>query len=205
MLKEMTLEEFADSTASEKAVPGGGSVSALAGSMAASLTAMVAKLTLKKEKFAHVAPQMESICQEADRLKIELMTAVDRDADSYREVLSAFRLPKETDEDKQKRSAAIQAAFKLAAQVPLKTAELALEVMDLAIKGIREGNPDMVTDAGVGMLMARAGVLGALMNVRINLTSIKDQALVAQMQEKTEQLKKSALEKEQAIFNALPL
>ena len=203
MLKEMTLEGFAEAVASLDPVPGGGSVSALAGGLAAALTAMVASLTLKKEKYADLAPLMQSLGTEAGKLQKELLNAVDRDADSYRQVLSAFRLPKSTDDEKQKRAGAIQAAFRHATEVPLQVAETALKVLDMAGTAALKGNQDMVTDAGVGVLMARSAALGALMNAKINLSSLKDRNLVNNLETKIAHLKHTVIQKEAEILGAL--
>lgn len=205
MLTEMNLKTFGEAVASNEAVPGGGSVSALAGSLAAALAVMVARLTQKKEAFASVVPQMTALEEQACQLQSQLLSAVDRDADSYRMVLSAFRRPKSTEEEKQARRRAIQMAFKQAIDVPLEVATLSVEVMDLATQAIRNGNPVMVTDAGVGLLLARSAALGALMNVKINLTSIDDPAMVDDVSEKVHQLKKEALQKEQALLDELPV
>jgi formiminotetrahydrofolate cyclodeaminase len=203
MLKEMTLEGFADAVASLEPVPGGGSVSALAGGLAAALAAMVASLTLKKEQYANLTPLMQSLGTEAGKLQKELLNAVDRDADSYRQVLSAFRLPKSTDDEKQKRADAIQAAFRHATEVPLNVAETALKVLDLAGTAALKGNQNMVTDAGVGVLMARSAALGALMNAKINLSSLKDRNLVNNLETKIAHLKHTVIQKEAEILGAL--
>jgi formiminotetrahydrofolate cyclodeaminase len=195
-----SLSRFIEKTAAPDAVPGGGSVSALAGALAAALSAMVAGLTLKKETFNAVKPRMEALHQKAAALQTELLTAVDRDSESYQAVLTAFRLPKGTDGQAASRGAAIQDAFKGACQVPLQVAEMALQVADLGVQAARDGNPDMITDAGVSVSMARAAVLGALMNVRINLAAIKDPDLVAQMDRKIKQIKRQVIDKEQELF-----
>ena len=205
MLKHLSLEAFGQTVASDKAVPGGGCVAALAGALAAALTAMVARLTLKKENFAAVADQMIQLREDADQIQIELMDAVDQDAESYRQVLAAYRLPKTTEEDRQARSQAIEAAFKQAARVPLQVAETTLSVMDLAGRVAVDGNPDMVTDAAVGVLMARSAVLGALMNVQINLRAMEDPAFVARLKERLTSLKEAAQIKEKAIIESLGL
>lgn len=205
MLKELSLEQFSDAVASEEAVPGGGSVSALAGGLAAALAAMVARLTMNKKKFAEVAPQMATLAHQAIELQGRLMAAVDRDADGYRQVLAAFRLPNTTDEAQQTRSRAIEAAFRLAADVPLEVAGLAFEIMELAGQAVRLGNPDMITDAGVALVLARSAALGALMNVNINLTYIKDQNVVADMRTTVERIKDAVLQKEPAVLSELPL
>ena len=196
MLKELSLTEFGRAAASDRPVPGGGSVSALAGALAGALAAMVARLTIKKEKFADVHPLMEELQQEAETLHQQLMAAVDEDADSYRRVLEAFRLPKSSDEEKKVRTAAIDAAFLHAAEVPLRVAEWSAQVMEMAGKAAAHGNPDMVTDAGVGILMARAAALGALMNVEINLDGIEETAVVEAMRKKAETLKESVMKRE---------
>lgn len=202
MLKQMSLEDFAQAAASLEPVPGGGSVSALAGALAASLAAMVASLTIKKEQYADRKPLMQKLGDEAGQLQTDLLSAVDRDAESYRKVLSAFRLPRSTEEEKQKRSAAIQAAFRHATEVPLQVAEAALKVLDLAGDATRMGNPDMVTDAGVGVVLARSAALGALMNAKFNLSSLKDQDLVVDLEAKIAALKQKVLQKEAEILKS---
>lgn len=205
MLKELSLEKFSAAVASEEAVPGGGSVSALAGGLAAALAAMVARLTMNKKKFAEVAPQMATLEHQAIELQGRLMAAVDRDADAYRRVLAAFRLPNTTDEAQQARSRAIEAAFCLAADVPLEVAGLSFEIMELAGQAVRLGNPDMITDAGAALVLARSAALGALMNVNINLTYIKDQNVAADMRTTVERIKAAVLQKEPAVLSDLPL
>jgi formiminotetrahydrofolate cyclodeaminase len=205
MLKALSLEQFSDAVASEDAVPGGGSVAALAGALAAALAAMVARLTVNKKRFAHVAPQMERLAHHAIELQSQLVAAVDRDAHSYRRVLAALRLPKATDEEKQARTRAMEAAFRRAAQVPLEVAGLSLEIMELAGQGIGLGNPDMITDAGVALVLARSAALGALMNVNINLTYLKDQKVVAKMGAAAGRIKTAVLQKEQTTLAQLPL
>lgn len=202
MLKEMSLEAFVKATASREPVPGGGSVSALAGVLAAALAAMVASLTLKKEQYADRGPLMQRLLDESGRLQKELLAAVDLDAESYRRVLAAFRLPKGTEEEKQKRSAGIQDAFRHATEVPLQVAQAALRVLDLAGTAVRQGNPDMLSDAGVGVLLARAAALGALMNAKFNLRSLKDRDLAADLEEKVEQIKQTVLQREAEILDA---
>lgn len=205
MLTEMTLKSFGEAVASKEAVPGGGSVSALAGALAAALAAMVARLTQTKASFDSVAPQMTALEEQACQLQNQLLSAVDRDADSYRTVLSAFRRPKSTGKEKLARGQAIQMAFKQAIDVPLEVATLCVKVMDLATQAVRNGNPVMVTDAGVGLILARSAALGALMNVKINLSSIEDPAMVDNISERVRQLKNEVLQKEQALLEELPL
>jgi methenyltetrahydrofolate cyclohydrolase len=201
MFEADTIKRFVEKTAAPDAVPGGGSVSALAGALAAALAAMVAGLTLKKETFAAVAPRMEALNQSAILLQSQLLAAVDRDSESYGAVLTAFRLPKGTDSEILVRTAAIQEAYKGACRVPLEVAEMALQVSELAVQAAREGNPEMITDAGVSALMARSATLGALMNARINLAGIKDPEVVVQMDRKIKQIKQEVIQNETEMFN----
>jgi formiminotetrahydrofolate cyclodeaminase len=205
MFENDTLKQFADKTAASDAVPGGGSVSALAGALAAALSAMVAGLTLSKEAFAAVAPQMETLRRDAADLQSKLLAAVDRDSESYQAVLAAFRLPKGTQNEIQSRKAAVREAFKGACRVPLQVAEMAGQVADLAVQAARDGNRDLITDACVSALLARAAGLGALVNVRVNLAAIKDADLTARMDQKIKQIKQDILEKEREVLEMFPL
>lgn len=200
MFESYSLKAFAERTAAPDAVPGGGSVSALAGALAAALTAMAAGLTLKKEAYAAIAPRMQALQREAASLQTDLLAAVDRDAQSYQAVLTAMRLPKGSDTERRARSAAIQAALVGASDVPMQVADLALQVSHLALEAARDGNPDMITDAGVGVLMARSAVLGALMNVRVNLAAVKDPDLVARLERKLHRIKTQVIENEQEML-----
>jgi len=203
MLINMSVDTFARAVASDAPVPGGGSVSALAGALAAALTAMVAELTLKKETFAAVHPEMADLQAEAGRLQAVLAKAVDEDAESYRGVLAAYRMPQSDDAQKEARRQAVQAAFLRAAEVPLKVAECAARVMELSGTAADRGNRDMVTDAGVGIVMARAAALGALMNVKINLNSVEDRALADGMRRKAAALEAAVLQKEAQLLKRL--
>jgi formiminotetrahydrofolate cyclodeaminase len=205
MFKDMSLESFTYATASRDPVPGGGSVSALAGCLAASLAAMVAALTLKKEAYADRAQEMRRLHDAAADLQKELLDAVDRDAQSYREVLSAYRLARSTEAERRQRAAAIQDAFRHATEVPMQVAEAALQVLELAGTAVHRGNPDMRTDAGVGVLLARSAALGALMNARINLGSLRDKDFTAQMEERIETLKQKVIEREKHVLDSTRL
>jgi formiminotetrahydrofolate cyclodeaminase len=205
MLKELSLEAFSAALASDQAVPGGGCVAALAASLAAALAAMVARLTLNKARCAPVAGPMARLRDTAEGLRMDLLAAVDQDAQSYQAVLAAYRLPKESVVEKAARSLAIQKAFTQAARVPLEVAEKALQVMTLAADAVARGNPDMVTDAAVGALMARSAALGALYNVKINLKSINDADLVNDFSVRVQTLERQTLELERQILATLRL
>ncbi|MCP4159445.1 MAG: cyclodeaminase/cyclohydrolase family protein [Deltaproteobacteria bacterium] len=205
MLSELKFKKFCEKTASNDPVPGGGSVSAMAGAIAASLSEMVANLTLGRKGFESFDDEMKTIIKESQNLKILLTEDIDRDSNSYDDVIKAFRMPKESEEDKIKRSEAIQEATKHAAMVPLSVAERALEVIYLTEKVVNNGNPNAVTDGAVACMMARTAVLGALYNVKINLSSIKDQDFVNELSCKVEKIEKKAIDKEKTILNNVNL
>jgi methenyltetrahydrofolate cyclohydrolase len=205
MFKDMSLKAFAETVASREPVPGGGSVSALAGGLAASLAAMVAGLTLNKEAYADRTPEMQRLHDTAVELQKELLDAADRDAQSYRDVLLAYRQPKTTEEERRKRAEAIQGAFRHATEVPLQVAEAAMRVLELAATAVRQGNPDMRTDAGVGLLLARSAVLGSLMNAKINLASLKDKNFAAETNNKIERLRQRAIQMESDVLDSMKL
>lgn len=175
MLKDMSLSEFIDTLASDKPAPGGGSAAALAGCIAASLASMVAGLTIGKKQYMDVEEEMKQVQKKAQSLKDALLLLVDKDSQSYLDVMQAFRLPKESDEEKQTRLKAIQAATLEAAEVPLLTMKKTFEVVELLQICAEKGNRFACTDAGVGALMLVTASEGAYRNVMINLDSLKNQ------------------------------
>ena len=191
-MDQTTIEDFLADVASGKPTPGGGSVSALAGSLGASLAQMVAGLTIGKEKFADVEEEMQEVADLAEELQDELTQAIARDSDAFEAVMAAFRMSRETDEQKEARSKAIQAATRLATEVPLQTAKAAAKVIDLAQTVAEKGNPNAITDAGVAALLGLAAVEGALLNVDINLGSIKDEEYVSNIRITAETLRQQA-------------
>ena len=188
--KDCTLEGFCAQVASDEPVPGGGTVAAASGAVAASLAEMVFRLTLAKAEEKPL--QMTVAADRLAALRGMLLHEADRDSESYRAVIAAFRLPKATDAEKQARSAAIQKAFVLAAETPLRVAELCLEVEQLAGYAIAHGRPSAVTDAMVSAMTARSAALGAAANVRINLSSIRDEAARARMAAAVERIETEA-------------
>jgi len=195
-LSKLSVKEFLSVTAGNDPVPGGGSVSALCGSLSAALGQMVTGLTIGKKKYADVEESMKESATVFSSFLDEFTSDIDRDSAAYHAVFSAFQLPKETDEEKAARSHQIQEVTKIAAEVPLQVAQKACQLMD----GIRvvaiEGNRNAVTDACVAMMCARTAVLGALLNVRINLSTINDNEYVEAMKKETDRLEKEAVEKE---------
>ncbi|MDO4695417.1 cyclodeaminase/cyclohydrolase family protein [Porphyromonas sp.] len=207
MLKDLKITEFIDKTAGSDPVPGGGSVSALCGSISAALAQMVAQLTIGKKKYVEVEEEMKTIAQKAESILNELILDIDRDSDAYNMVFDAFKLPKETDDEKAKRSDAIQEATKHAAQVPMEVAKKTFSLLPLIEAVVERGNQNAITDGCVAMMCARTAVLGALLNVRINLGSIKDEAFVnslateaKKMEEEVQVVERRVLEKTYAAL-----
>ena len=200
MLTELTIKEFINKVISNDPVPGGGSVSALNGALAASLSAMVANLTVGRKKYAEVNDIMEEMSSRFEKLSSRLIEDVDRDSDAYNRVFAAFKLPKETDEEKKVRSEAIQRETKYAAQVPMEVARAVYEVLPMIDTVAQKGNSNAMTDACVSMMCARTAILGALLNVRINLTSIKDEAFVNAMREEADTIEAHTILQEQALL-----
>ncbi len=179
-----TAQDFLQEIASSDPVPGGGSVSAYAGALSASLTRMVAGLTIGKKKYAAVEPEMTVVAATADSLSAALSALVDRDAEAYGAVSAAYKLPK----DSQGRADAITKALLGAAQVPLETARLCTQAAELAATVAGKGNSNAVTDAGVAALLASAGCKGAAFNVKINVSSLTDRSLGAHLQAEADEL-----------------
>jgi glutamate formiminotransferase/formiminotetrahydrofolate cyclodeaminase len=178
-LASMTVERFVDEVSSNSPAPGGGSVAALAGSLGAALAAMVANLTVGKAGYESAWKSSSALAERAQALKASLLRAVDDDTKAFDDVLTAMRLPKGTDAEKGARSTAIAAAYEKATSVPLATARLCLEAIVLAEEAARTGNRNSASDAGVGALLAKAGLEAAILNVRINLPSVREGAFKA--------------------------
>lgn len=178
-LVNMQLTAFADETASESPAPGGGSISAYVGALGASLATMVANLSSHKKGWDERWKEFSDYAAEGQRLKDELIKLVDADTAAFNKIMEAFALPKATAEEKAKRTEAIQAATKYAIEIPFKVMQTAAAAMPLAKAMVDIGNPNSVTDAGVGALCIRSAVMGAFMNVRINATGYNDKTFVA--------------------------
>jgi len=178
-LINLTLTEFADALGSAETAPGGGSAAALAGALAGALAVMVARLTLGRPKYAAHQDEMAAVEVRANALKTRLLALVDADTAAYNRVTDAYKLPKDTDAQKTRRTAAIQTAFRAATEAPLASAEACAEVLDLAGQVAAHGNRNAASDAAVAALLAHAGLLGAVRNVRINLGSLQDAAFRA--------------------------
>lgn len=177
-LVNMSLRAFADETASESPAPGGGSISAYVGSLGVSLATMVANLSSHKKGWDERWEEFSNWAEKGQAIKDELVRLVDADTAAFNRIMTAFGLPKGTEEEKKIRTQAIQDATRFAIEVPLKVMELSLASMEIIKAMAAEGNPNSVSDAGVGALCARSAVMGAFMNVRINASGYNDKTFV---------------------------
>ena len=187
------LEQFIDQVASSSPAPGGGSVSAAAGALASALSSMVCRLTIGKKRYKDVEDELKQVLDKAEVIKRQMQEFIVKDAESFDRVMDAFKLPKYTDEEKEKRNVAVQEATKGAIGVPLQVMEKALESLGMIKVVAEKGNPNMISDAGVSSLLARVAAEGAYLNVRINLNSIEDQNFVITTRQKADSLKQEAL------------
>jgi len=199
-LASKTIKGFLSETASSSPAPGGGSVAALSGALGTALSSMVCNLTIGKEKYKDVEDEIKKVLTKSEKLRKELTILIDEDTEAFNDVIKAFKMPKETDEQKKKRSNAIQEGYKTAAAVPLKTAETCEQILDIAVVLAKIGNQNSITDAAVSALMAKAGVESAILNVRINLGSIKDEAFVEKISKELIDLEKSTERKTEEIL-----
>ena len=198
MLADLTVKDFLDKVACSDPVPGGGSIAALDGALASALSTMVARLTVGKKGYEASEEVMQHAQTITLRLLDEFIALI-----AYNEVFACFKLPKTTDEEKTARSAAIQEATKQAALVPLEVARKALDMMSVIADVARLGNRNAVTDACVAMMSARSAVLGALLNVRINLGSLKDRDFVLQLQTEADTIEQTACRREKELLDAV--
>lgn len=180
-LVRKSVGEFVDEVSRDTPAPGGGSIAALAGSIGAALAAMVANLTVGKAGFDGRYQELDALATRAQVIKDQLLAAVDADTRAFNGVMDALRMPKDTPTQKAARSEAVQSGYKSATEVPMQTARLCRAALELCLDAARCGNDAMITDAGVGALVALAGVQGAAYNVRINLKAIKDAEYVARI------------------------
>ena len=180
-LVDMTCTGFANETASESPAPGGGSISAYMGSLGAALGTMVANLSSHKPGWDAKWEFYSKWAEKGQALKDTLLALVDEDTNAFNVIMNAFGMPKGTPEEKEARSQAIQDATKYATEVPMRTIEASFKVFEICEAMIKKGNPASVSDAGVGVLCARAAVRGAYLNVKINASSLKDKAWAEMM------------------------
>jgi formiminotetrahydrofolate cyclodeaminase len=197
MTTNSSIQTFLDDLASERPAPGGGGAAALCGAIGAALVSMVANLTIGKKNYEAVSEDLEAVNAKAEALRAELTGAIEEDAVAFNSVMDAYGLPRATEEEKAKRAASIQAALKDATLAPLRVVKACFEVIRLAAVAAEKGNLNVISDAGVAVLAANAGLRSAVLNVFVNAKAIKDRdfaekqitevnALLAQAEEMTE-------------------
>jgi formiminotetrahydrofolate cyclodeaminase len=179
-LTDKPVTTFLDELASDAPAPGGGSVAALSGALGAALVSMVCNLTVGKKKYADVQDDIEALLAQSEALRQQLTDLLEEDVKAYTAYSVAAKMPRDTEEEKAERTKAMQAALKVATDVPLRIAEAAVKVMELCMPSAEKGNKWAVSDAGVAVLMAEAALRSAALNVLINLGTIKDQDFVAE-------------------------
>lgn len=201
-MKNMTIVDLAEATASNSPVPGGGSIAAVCGTLSGALAEMVANVTIGKDQYASVEGEMLAVAEKAIGLRESLVEDIQKDNDAYALVIEAYKLPRETKEEKAIRTIAIQNAMKLAAEIPLEVARKAYSVMFLSEQVIKKGNTNARTDGLVSLMLARTAVLAALLNVKINLDAIKDRAYVLQLSAEVKELEEKCQTKEAELMKA---
>jgi formiminotetrahydrofolate cyclodeaminase len=174
MAEEQSVQTFLDDLASKSPTPGGGGAAALMGATGAALISMVCNLTIGKKNYEAVDADLRAVLEQVERLRGDLTAMIQADIDVFNLVMGAYGLPKDTDAEKAARSARIQEAMKQATDVPLACARLCLEVIALSREAAEKGNRNVVSDAGVGVMAAYAGLKSAALNVYVNAGSIKD-------------------------------
>lgn len=200
-LVSMEIITFIAELASNSPAPGGGSVAALSGALSAALSSMVCNLTLGKEKYADVQDKIQDVLVKADALKSDFLDLIDRDTQAFNEVIAAFKLPKNTDAEKQRRSEAIAKGYKTATKVPLETASLSADLMNVALDVAKNGNKNSITDAGVSAIMAKSAFDAASLNVRINLPCVKDEAFMNDVNKQLDAIEKEIKDGYELVIN----
>jgi formiminotetrahydrofolate cyclodeaminase len=199
-LVKMNIKMFLDELASSSPAPGGGSVAALSGALGAALSSMVCNLTRGKQGYEAAQDEIKEILQRSEELRKHLTELIDKDTEAFNEVMKALTMPKETEDQKEHRRHAMQNAFKHAADVPLETARKCTQILDVARIVAEKGNKNSISDAAVSALMAQTGLQAAMLNVRINLCSIKDTEYVQKVSTELDELLQNAMEKSAEIL-----
>ena len=204
-LIEMTLNQFSNEVDSNSPAPGGGSVAALSSNIGVSLARMMANLSFGKKKYEaldeDIKAEFNNRFEKLGDIRNELMELVDRDTESFNEVMKAFKMPKVTDEEKMFRNKAIQEATLFSIEVPYKTAELSLEALRLLEYLVGYGNQNAITDVGVGTLLSYSGMEGAILNVKVNLMGLEDTKVVEEYSSKCASMIKEGSEIKDRIMS----
>ena len=202
-LAELKTAEFVDLLASDAPAPGGGSAAALEGALGAALTAMVCSLTIGKKKYAEFEETAKAAQAKATDLKVRFVDVMDRDTEAFNVVSAAFGMPKETDEEKAARSAAIQKGLEGCTKTPFEMMELAVETLELTASILGKSNDSAASDLGVSALSLRAAIQGAWLNVLINIGSLKNKELAEDYRAKGEALLAKALPLADQIYDTV--
>lgn len=204
MLRKLTVTDFINELASNSPAPGGGSVAALSASLASALCSMVCSLTVGKKCYNELADDKKALIDDTlkvtDKFKTEFLEFMDKDADEFLKLMDAFKLPKNTDEEKAARSQKINEANIAVLNSPLETAKHAYEIYDYILIACNYGNKNAASDAGVAALLTQAAIEGAVLNVKINIPSIKDEKLVKEANTICDDLVKNGIKKRDEIL-----
>ena len=184
MYAEKPLRFFLDKLCSDSPEPGGGSASALTGAIAASLSGMLAELTVHKKGYEDAWPEMEEILKQASQLKEDMLELLQRDTEAFDDAAKAFKMPKDSEEEKLRRSEAIEAGLVKASEVPLAIMEKSLDVARLAQRVLKKGNEMDITDGAISALFAESAAIGGMMNVRINFSWMKNEEYIEKTEKK---------------------
>jgi len=205
MLDNKTVKDFIEELGSNSPAPGGGSVAALCGSLSSALGSMVFNLTVGKKVYEALNEEEKGLVNKhlaiTSDLKNEFLTLMNEDTEAFTGVMNALKLPKETDEDKAIRSAKIQEGYKEAIAVPLSVAKKAYEMYESILISVKYGNKNTISDGGVAALLAQCAIEGAIMNVKINLSAIKNSEYVKGISSQLKELSEKGLEKQREILN----
>ncbi len=200
---DKTVQQFLDELASSSPAPGGGAAAALSGALAASLVAMVCRLTIGRKNYENVSAELEAILPRAEERRRVLTELMDADAAAYDDVIATYKLPKGTAEEKTARTAAIQEALKRAAEVPFQIVGACADILDMAGPVAAKGNKNAASDAGSAALLAEAGLRAAWLNVQINLGQIQDPAYVQEMRTRLEPFTRSPAEQKESVLQVV--
>lgn len=203
-MRNLTLNDFIEKLASDSPAPGGGSVASVCGTLSAALAEMVANLTLGKKKYAQYEEEMISIINRTRELRNVLLDFIEKDSSAYNKVIDAYKLPKETDREKEIRTLAIEESLKNAAMAPYEIAKTSYDIFPLTEAVVKNGNSNAVTDGLISAMLARTAVLGGIMNVRINLGFIADKDFVNKYKALTDELESKACEYEKKVLEYSP-
>ena len=203
MLVDMKITEFLKELASDSPAPGGGAAAALSGAMGAALAAMYMRLTIGKKNYEDVEDLFKKKLEEVEALRKRITELTDEDADAFNEVMAAFKLPKNTEEEKEARKKKIQEAFKKAATIPLETCKACRNVIDIVLEIGLKGNKNVMSDAAAAALCALNGLKTAALNVEINIPFIKDEEFVNKLRSELDEVMKDVDKKVEDLVNEI--